>query len=633
MHKGDEAALLMPGDFSDNPYSQPTGDLQSIASFVTGLSPSIGKAEMSDALSAAAGIFERDRGLNEQLFIVSDRQALNWTQVTEPFAKSWRQRFSKRHALLSAFYIPVGGDESDNIAVESLDFLNPPAIADQPIDADVTVRNYGPAPQTAVPLTIRSGGQTVLDTTVSVPPGASTTVQARMTIAAPGSHVVSAQLKSSGLTFDDRLEASLDVVDPIPVLIVSGDGGGNLANIPATAGAGNSGDGANAGGGSGNGAGGANNGADAGGGQASGSFTSEADFIKLALAPFHAPERPGPNIAAVDVVNAAGDWSDFASRHYRVVVLADVPTLTDAQTRALEEHVYGGGGLLVAPGSLTRVDDYNAALYRDGAGLLPASLSPATPRDGSGETALMAIDPTHPIFGFLKDRPDPTPAARIIRYFPAVPRVPDARVLGSYATGKPFAIEGRSGRGRVLMVTTALDSDWSSLPLSNFYLPFVQSAVRYLAASESADRNLAPGEPIVAMLDEPVDPSAVRIRLPDGSEVSPLVDRSGDQVEARFASTQTPGEYRLIPRPGQRINYVVQASREESDLTPLTPARLDQLRGQLGLTVIDTSKTTMSAAMGNNRQAHELWPLLMAAVMVLAVGEMGLARMWGNNEK
>ena len=51
--------------------------------------------------------------------------------------------------------------------------------------------------------------------------------------------------------------------------------------------------------------------------------------------------------------------------------------LLQVQAKALEQHVYGGGALIVAPGKLTRTENFNSLLFRDGAGVLPASLRPA----------------------------------------------------------------------------------------------------------------------------------------------------------------------------------------------------------------------------------------------------------------
>src|ERR1041384_7885196 len=99
---------------------------------------------------------------------------------------------------------------------------------------------------------------------------------------------------------------------------------------------------------------------------------------------------------------------------------------------------------------------------------------------------------TRPVVQVLCGRAQPLAPSTIGRSFPASAPQADAE-LAEYGSGDPFLIEGKSGRGRVLLVTTPLDADWSTLPLTNFYLPFVQSAVRYLAAGAVPDRNLRPG--------------------------------------------------------------------------------------------------------------------------------------------
>jgi hypothetical protein len=322
---------------------------------------------------------------------------------------------------------------------------------------------------------------------------------------------------------------------------------------------------------------------------------------------------------------------------YQVVVLANVARLSDQQVRELEQFVYGGGGLLIAPGNLARVDNYNASLYRGGAGIMPAELSEPTPADGSQATALLGLDLNHPVFLFLKGRPDPVPSATIGRYFPASARSPDARVLASYVSGQPFLIEstvGRTGRGRVLLVTTPLDADWNTLPLSNFYLPFVDSAVRYLAAGTSGERNLSPGEPVVATFEQIMAPKAT-MQLPDGSKRSVEVTRVGDRYEARFADTGVPGVYILRARrqAGKKteevkLQYVVQAPREESDLTVLTNSQWEDLAGRMGFELIDASAGSVSAALAAARSGKELWLSLIGVVMALGVGELVVERFW-----
>jgi hypothetical protein len=356
-------------------------------------------------------------------------------------------------------------------------------------------------------------------------------------------------------------------------------------------------------------------------------FRSESDFLRVALAPFPEPQH---NPCKVDVVSD-DEWWRVDLTAYQVVVLANVERFPPAQARAVEQYVYGGGGLLVAPGSLSRVDNYNDELYRDGSGILPAQLDPPTSSDGSEATSLLPARTNSPVFSFLGDRPDLMLSPAIGRYFPATPRLGDAQVLASYASGSPFLIESRSGRGRVLLMTTSLDADWTTLPLSNFYLPFVQSAVRYLAAGNVPNRNLATGEPIVASFDEPLDDQTVAIDLPDGSHERLEATRYGSSSEVRFSRTATPGVYRLhVKQHGQDrvVAFAVRPSKEESDLTQLTDQRWRELETGLNMKRIDPTDRPLAAVVAGTHEGVNLWPWAVMAVLGAAVIEIGLARSW-----
>jgi hypothetical protein len=269
-------------------------------------------------------------------------------------------------------------------------------------------------------------------------------------------------------------------------------------------------------------------------------------------------------------------------------------------------------------------------LYRDGAGILPAQLEAPTPPDGSQATTLLSWDTTHPVFQFLRGQYE-APAATVARYFPAKPRQVDATPLAWYLTGDPFLIETRSERGRVLLMTTALDADWTTMPLSNFYLPYVQSAVRYLASGGSASGNLLQGQPIRVALDEETPPPSVTIVRPDGRSERLDVLRVAQQPEARYADTEQPGEYQVVVRrPGRSpaVHYfAVKPPREESDLTQLTEEGWKKLEGLLGLRRIDPAGRPLRETIASGREGRELWAYLLMAVFALIVLELFVSRL------
>jgi hypothetical protein len=285
--------------------------------------------------------------------------------------------------------------------------------------------------------------------------------------------------------------------------------------------------------------------------------------------------------------------------------------------------------LWIAPGNLARVEIYNSLLHRAGSGIMPVHLSAPTAEDGSEATALQGIsDFDHPVFRFLKGRPDPVPQVTVGRYFPADQRTREGRVLAQYASGKPFLVASTVGRGRVLVMTTPLDADWGTLPLSNFYLPFAQSAARFLAGGLMGERNLTPGKPIVARFAGGADVKKAVVHLPpDQRDWKSVPVMRG---EVRYANTQQPGVYLVVPNGewAKRVHFVVQTPRVESDLTPLSSKQWADLSGALGFERIEPSRESITASVTAARGGKELWLSLVGVVIILSIVEMAVVRRW-----
>jgi hypothetical protein len=287
--------------------------------------------------------------------------------------------------------------------------------------------------------------------------------------------------------------------------------------------------------------------------------------------------------------------------------------------------VYEGAGLLLCPGNLTSVENFNELLYRDGGGLSPARLMPPVPPDPSRATTLLGLELQHPVFRFRRGA-DPRPEAVVARYFPVVPRPGDARVLATLSSGDPFLVEAPCGRGRVLLLTSPLDVNWNTLPLHPFFLPFVQSLVRY-AAPSPPPRNVMPGEPLTAVFDEPVE----RAEMARNDERPIPVVTAGRAVQIRYAETQHPGVYRLIAKikgKDRILHFVVQPLRQESDLSPLSDERWSRLADELSFVRLDLQSQAIGPILARDRHGRELWLALLAAAILAAAVELVLTRLW-----
>ena len=586
LRPGDRVSLILLGSPRSAADMEPTADLRAVESRVDDARVEPGSASVREGFDLAAEILARYGKSDRDIYLVTDRQALTWRGVDDAWAADFRQRLRAAGQSTRLFVLPVGGADADNLAVESARVVNPPAIAGQPTDVEVIVRNYGSVQHAAVPVSLEGAALNASERAVSLAAGQSAPAVFSVTFTHPGAQALTARLRSSGYTGDDQLDLAVNVIAPIRVLIVSGD-------------------------------------------ERAGGFRGAGNYLSWALAPRKSAGVPGADPCNVTVV-AADAWSEADLSKYQVVVLADVERFTAPQAQALDKFVYSGGGLLIAPGTLCRVDDYNARLYRDGAGVMPAQLQPPTSADGSDATTILGLSTDHPVFQFLRGRVE-LPSAQIIRYFPATPRQVRADVLARCMNDNPLLIQGRSeGGGRTLLLTTSLDADWSSLPLTNFYLPFVQSAVRYLADGAVPSGNLAPGKAILIRFDDPNPSRVITLDRPDGRRVKLEAIRRDKHAEVRYADTELPGTYKVtVQEAGQlpeTLPFVVRPPREESDLTQLTPEGWQTMERSIGFTRLDPSRKPLAETLSANREGRELWGVLLAAVFVLSAAELALSR-------
>lgn len=597
LRKGDEVALVLMGDGAEVVHSEPTGNLQQVARLVSDLQVSRGAADVQAGLLAARGLLDQSIGANREVYLVCDRQAASWAGVDQGWGRDFRKWLEDEPSPTRFYVLPVGTEETENIAITAVDLVDAVAVRGQPTEVEVRVRNFGRTPYADVELTLwlttpndgprklEDRGRKLKTTRFTVGALSTGSVRVPVTFDQVGSHVLTAEIKSADLAADNVFHATLDVIEPISVAIISGDEEGAEVR-------------------------------------------RESFFLKLALSPYQTALKKQGDPATV-VVKDHREWDKVDLSKYRVVVLANVPLITAEMARALEQRVYEGGGLIISPGNYSKIDSYNATLYRNGLGLLPAKLESPTPADGSRATSLLGLELSHPIFRFLRGA-DPLPGAVVGRFFPAAERQADARVLGTYGSGEPFLIEGPRGRGRVLLVTTPLDADWSTLPLQGFYLPFVQSMVRYACAPTLPSRNLAPGEALAASYPEGLDDPVVRLTRNDEPTVQ--LRASGASNGIFYGETRQPGVYRLEARVrgvGRRVtHFVVQSPRAESDLTALTAEQWRQFGRELGFERLAAGREPLAAALAGDREGRELWLLLLVGVMFLAIGELWLARRW-----
>jgi hypothetical protein len=223
LQRGDRVSLISAG--AGTVPTSLSSDMQTVAQTAAAMVPTDGKADVALALADALNMVESGDSLNREIYLITDRQACNWDAMDDALAAAMARRMSSGQRPIKLFFIPVGGLERRNLAIESFTAFGLPAVVKQPVELEIRLRNYGDEAATDVPLTVTDGQREIYRNTLAIPADATSVVRATAQFDAPACQVLTAQIRPDGLPFDDHRELSVLVAPPIEVLVVSGDDG------------------------------------------------------------------------------------------------------------------------------------------------------------------------------------------------------------------------------------------------------------------------------------------------------------------------------------------------------------------------------------------------------------------------
>ena len=262
------------------------------------------------------------------------------------------------------------------------------------------------------------------------------------------------------------------------------------------------------------------------------------------------------------------------------------------------------------------------------ADLLPGTIGGRVePRSARGGT-ITQLDYGHPVFEpFNSPRSGDLSSARVFRYRGLdVISADSVRVLARYDDGGVAVAERRVGDGRVMVLTTTLDTYWTDLPLKPVFLPFLHGVAAHLADYGRA----RPWFTVGTIADLP----AYGGRLPGADDLVRAFKSPGEEVVI-----VTPGaeRIRIASEDGglftikERGFYEIEASDDE---TVVLAANVDPVESDLSPADVEEFVTSL-APVADDAQSFDAaglltpddleqrqavwWYLLIAALFVFAV--------------
>jgi len=264
-----------------------------------------------------------------------------------------------------------------------------------------------------------------------------------------------------------------------------------------------------------------------------------------------APRDPQTGLALSDFEPEVTDLWGLRTKefkNYGAIVLANVRKLDAALARKLAQFLAEGGGVMLFFGERADVEWWDGFLR----GLCRIGVKQ---KRSFGEPARMGrILWEHPLFEIFSDLGDE--AFSTLRVRRAVVLDAADGVLARLDDGTPFVVEARASEGRILIVATTADRDWSNFPLRPAFLPFLHMGLSHIAKKPPSPQRLV-GQ-------------AISVKLPssDAVLIAPSGRLSHLKADERGYITFLPDEAGVwrLKSGGKEFLFAANLRREESDL-------------------------------------------------------------------
>ncbi len=565
-------------------------------------------AAFDTALAALEPLLASPRGnLNRALTIITDLRRRDWIPEnagaplvgaptgagTSPAptkdapAKDGPTVILKRLAerVDSLAVVNVGGPKTPNLAVAEIALREKALIANVPAQFEVVVANWGDSAAANVPVTLTAADsppqRAVLE---SVEAGATAAVPFTLTFKDTGPAAIRVELPADPLPRDNARFMAARVRPGIPVLLVDGE----PSSEPGQA---------------------------------------ETFYLERSLAP------PGHTLSGNAVEDVSeNQFEELALDRFQVIVLANLYRVTDGRRKALEDWVSAGGGLIIFLGDQVDPAGYNEKLWADGKGLLPLSLTAVAGDEAQRRWATLSETSIHhPILRIFEGTQNPfLRRVKFFRWWQGAIRKEDlaagrVQVLASYTDpdSSPAIAERKFGNGRVIVVTSSADAEWSSWPSDPSYLVTMLEMARYATRPAPDSASQPAGAPIRLDIDPAVHSTQAVVEPPEGAAAPALAVPSddGQKLQLRYNDTARSGLYHVrLKRHDGTTDTELFAANVEATEGDLQPADTRVLRRQVAGSKVVFLEGREYLAQGDSGAKSELWRgLLLAMIATLCV--------------
>ena len=562
------------------------GDLEQLVSGWLSFEPEVSISEAATLAAAEGGSWT--------FHLFSDLQREDWLSGDGTEIPAISEALKRLEAVGAELVLhPVGPERPRNVTLTSLRPSTGLISADVPISFQALIENRGIEMVPGIEVEFLIDGEVQGSRRITVEGGDARTISFPHIFRMPGVARVEVRLRSDDLDRDDARWFAAEVLEAVDVLVIDGgwDPIGESSEsdwLIAALG------------------------------------TDEVSPTGVRLSPYRVEVVPEDRFLSADLQTP------------RVIILADISTMGEAQSEKIEEFLQRGGGVFVFTGARMNNESWRQNAWRDGEGWFPWEPGPAIVDPRRQIFYHWQIDsPEHPVLQYLSGFPEAGLGDVAVHGFRRpLSKIPDADVLMSLDDfeATPVLVQKSHGQGVVLVLGTGADREWSNFPITPAYVCFLHEALPWLTMHDGGGRNLALGQPWTRKISSEEYAPRINLLTPEGGSVPLALREAEDRLSFDLVvpGRWRPGVYelRFEQDTGETRSdaFAVNARASEGALVFVDPEEVASM--------YPTVKHLDDDAAGGDEESSgvargDLWYPAFLMVLVLLIVESGLARFFG----
>lgn len=584
--RGSDVSVVLAGSPPRLLMGQPSTVLEAVSTALDKEPSLAGPVPLNEALQLVQAELKRMGSAAREVLLMSDFQQGDWRSVAEGGTLAALDAIKQQQPVPLISFYRLGSDLSENLVLAS---VSPSAFVvakEQTIALRVRLQNHGTRAYQDIEVHLEADGARLRTTRTSIAPNADAVLTLSHAFETAGDHTLTVRVEGDSFPEDNAFSLVIPVREQVPTLLVRGESG-------------------------------------------SGALEGSTDFLEIALAPHQSAQTSLKDVIRTGIV----DQKQIREKSFdgaEVIIMSNVEKLGGRALADMEAFVKKGGGLLVFTGPNVDARWYEQDFYKGGKGLLPCLMKGYGHVD-EGDTAARIINQrhSHPATMYFNDARGIRLQDAAFRHWARCEKIEgEARVLLSLDRGDPFLVEKPYGNGRVMLVTTTANAQWSNLPLQPVFVPLMQRLVTYLATQNAAPQFQLCGTAlrVAVSKEESSTPYILTDPLNQTRELKP-VQNAEKGAYLNFTETFQPGIYELRSStaakttPPRRFAFNLDAA--ESDLTALPEGKTRDLASRFGAGFA-ASYDEYERLDRSRRHGSEMWQPLLLLLLLGLFGEVFL---------